>query len=237
MPDFLEIFQQQAPKYDVLVSREDHEGRLMPAVRSIVPLEGKRIIELGAGTGRVTRLLAPAARFITAFDSSAPMLEVARARMGELHLDNWRLDVADHRNLPAADRSADLVISGWSVCCLAAYGGATWREELHAGLREMERVAAPEGTIVIIETLGTGFESPHPPEELKEYHAELAQRGFASSWIRTDYKFATMAEAADLTTFFFGKDPLAALVAVPDGVMLPECTGIWWRTALDGGSG
>ncbi len=76
-PGLMDIFQTQAPKYDLLVSREDHQCNLLKCLRSIVSLEGKRVVELGAGTGRLTRQLAPLVQAIEAFDAAGPMLEVA----------------------------------------------------------------------------------------------------------------------------------------------------------------
>jgi len=231
MPDLMEIFQSQPDKYDVLVSREDYEGNLLPALIRITPLEGRKIVEFGAGTGRVTRLLAPTAASILAFDSSESMLGVAARTLRASGQRNWQVAVADHRKVPAPTGAADVVLSGWSICCLAVYSGASWERELDAGLREMKRVVAPGGMVIIIETLGTGYSSPHSPEGLTAYYGNLTGRGFQSSWIRTDYRFQSMAEAKDLTTFFFGSEPLATLRVVDGGVVLPECTGLWWIPA------
>jgi ubiquinone/menaquinone biosynthesis C-methylase UbiE len=229
MPDLLEVFQRQAPKYDRLVSREDYQGNLMPALRSIAQFDAKRIVEFGAGTGRLTRLLAPIAGSIFAFDASAPMLEVAECTMQPSGLHNWRFEVADHRKVPIKSHTADVAIAAWSICCLVAYGGDNWKAELATGLSEMARVVVPDGVIAIIETLGTGYLAPNAPAGLKEYYRILESTGFKSTWIRTDYRFADMDEAVDLTTFFFGQEPLAAIISDEYGPILPECTGIWWK--------
>ena len=52
---------------------------------------------------------------------------------------------------------------------------------------------------------------------------------FSRVRIRTDYRFESLAEAGDLTRFFFG-DALAGRVAGEGLVTLPECTGMWWLT-------
>jgi len=233
MPDLLAIFQHQAPKYDLLVSREDYQGNLLRALCEITPLQGKRVVEFGAGTGRVTFLLAPTVSSIVAFDASEPMIKVARRILKRSRFQNCSFDVADHRKVPVAARSADVAVAGWSLCCLAVYEGAGWQRELEKGLAEMQRVLAPGGTMVIIETLGTGYPSPNPPEGLRQYYDILNASGFQSTWIRTDYLFNSLKEARDLTTFFFGKDPLASLTESQEGVVLPECTGIWWRRLAD----
>jgi len=52
---------------------------------------------------------------------------------------------------------------------------------------------------------------------------------FSRVRIRTGYRFESLAEAEDLTRFFFG-DALADRAASEGLVILPECTGMWWLT-------
>ncbi|HOD45111.1 MAG TPA: hypothetical protein PKL21_09535, partial [Anaerolineaceae bacterium] len=59
MPDHQLIYRQSAQAYDLLVTREDVHCNLLKAIQWILPLEGRRVVEPGAGTGRLTRLLAP----------------------------------------------------------------------------------------------------------------------------------------------------------------------------------
>jgi ubiquinone/menaquinone biosynthesis C-methylase UbiE len=233
MPDLFAIFHSQAQKYDLLVSREDYESNLLPAVERITAVRNKRIIEFGAGTGRLTRLLAPLAASIDAFDSSEAMLVVASAGFSRLGFENCRFSVADHRHVPAPDGKGDLAISAWSIGCLIAVAGVNWKKEIESVLKEMKRVLNKDGVIVIIETLGTGSDSPHPPEGLKAYYGELEDKGFQSHWIRTDYQFRDMDEARDLTEFFFGSEPIHSFIKTDKGIILPECTGIWWKSAVN----
>jgi ubiquinone/menaquinone biosynthesis C-methylase UbiE len=137
------------------------------------------------------------------------------------------VEVADHRDLPLPDDSADVVISGWSIGYFVGWSGRTWLDDVRATLAEMVRVARGGGTLVILETLGTGFESPTPPPELIPYYEFLEAHGFTSTWIRTDYKFESLAEAESLTRFFFGGE-MAEKVLGNNWMVLPECTGIWW---------
>lgn len=229
MSDLMAVFQEQAPKYDLLVCREDYQGNLLKCLCSITPLAGRHVVELGAGTGRLTRQLAPMVEAIEAFDAAEPMLKVAEARLRALGLNNWRLEVADNRKASSQSGSADVVVAAWSICCLAAYEGEHWQRQVQTAVDEMHRVAVPGGTMLIIETLGTGYSTPNAPAGLRPYYELLELKGFTSVCIRTDYLFHSMNEAVDLTTFFFGKDPLGALVQTDGGVLLPECTGVWSR--------
>ena len=230
MTDYHEIYAQRADQYERLVSREDYQGRILPALRKIRPLEGLDVVELGAGTGRLSCMLAPLVKSMLLLDASQHMLDYAASKLERLGVDNWQVQAADNRSLPVEDGVADLAISGWSLGYLVGEHPESWREEIAKALRETRRVLRPGGTIAILETLGTGHETPHPPTEgLAAYYRFLEDTGFRSTWIRTDYQFASLDEAVALIRFFFG-DELAAQVMENEWVILPECTGIWWLT-------
>lgn len=225
---YAEVYAYHADRYEQLVAREDYEGNILAALRRIAPLEGRDILDLGAGTGRLACMVAPFARSIRAYDSSAHMLEVATAKLRAAGRANWRTEVADHRRLPVENHSVDLVLAGWSLVYTVVWE-ADWRAELGKALAEMQRVLRPGGRIIILETLGTGYETPTPPEVLLPYFAYLeGEAGFTPSWIRTDYRFASVEEARELTTFFFREDMTDRLISL-DPSILPECTGIWQR--------
>lgn len=230
MTDFQHIYTHQAEQYDRLVAREDYQGQILAALQRIRPLEGLDVVEFGAGTGRLTRLLAPLARSVQAFDASAAMLRVAAKTVEDMGRTNCTFGVADNRRLPVPDAVADLAVAGWSFGHTVGWFPDTWRAEIGQMLAEMRRVLRPGGTAVILETLGTGRETPQPPHAgLAAYYGWLeGEQGFSATWIRTDYEFASLDEADELTRFFFG-DELADRVRREGLVRLPECTGIWWQ--------
>lgn len=229
MPTQREIYESFAEQYERLIVCEDYRHNIFPALTDIVSLEALDVVELGAGTGRLTTMLAPLANTIRVFDSALKMLKVARRKLNESKLENWQLAVADHRNLPLGGDGADLVISGWSICYLVTWYKSTWKLELTKALSEMKRVLRGRGTIIILETLGTDFQTPQIMDSLADYFKFLDATGFQSKWIRTDYKFESLSEAEALTSFFFGdKMPQEIINETP--VTLPECTGIWWLT-------
>ena len=188
------------------------------------------MIEFGAGTGRLTRLLAPLALRIRAYDASASMLQVAESHLRAAGLANWELGVADNTRLPVEDGAADVAIAGWTFGHAVEWYPRTWRDEIGAAVDEMVRVVRPGGTAIILETMTTGSEVPAPPTEgLAAYYRWLeTERGFRAVSVRTDYRFRSLDEADRLTRFFFG-DELADRVRREQRIILPENTGIWWR--------
>ncbi len=221
------IYQTDGDRYEALIAREDYQGNIEKALDEITNVDGLDVLDLGAGTGRLAVMLAPRAKSMRAFDVSEEMLRVCRTRFEASGLSNWKVDVADHRQLPVDDHSADLAVSGWSVSYLAVWNPETWRAELEKWLGEMKRVLRRGSFIVLFESLGTGNESPVRLEHLKEYYPWLDEVGFQHKWIRTDYEFVSVEEAEELSRFFFG-DELGEKVKQNKWVILPECTGVWW---------
>lgn len=230
MANYREVYASQAVAYEALVSREDHQGNLRPLLESLGQPAGKGIVEFGAGTGRVTRLVAPSAAWVRAYDAYPAMVEEGRTRVAAAGLNHVTFAVADNKRLPEPDAVADLAVAGWTFGHCCAWFPDTWREEIGAAVREMLRVTRAGGTAIILETLGTGRREPLPPTPaLAEYYRLLEDTfGFVRTWIRTDYRFESSAVADQLTTAFFGKT-YALEPADGTAVTLPECTGVWHR--------
>lgn len=76
----------------------------------IGPLERRRILDVGTGTGRAALLLARGGAQVTAIDASAEMLAVARARAAAERIA-VTFDAGDAHALPFADRAFDAVVS------------------------------------------------------------------------------------------------------------------------------
>ena len=233
--DFHRIYERHAAEYDAMVAAEDCDGHLLPALQSIVPLGGAAILEVGAGTGRVTRLLLDAGARVVASEPALAMLAVARRHTAHLPAARCALLGADALALPVRAGWADVAIAGWALGHLRSWHPGAWRETIARGLTEMDRALRPGGTLIVIETLGTGEERPLPPSpELAEYYAWLeGEQEMERLAIRTDYRFPDPGAAARATGFFFGGE-FAARVQREGWSRIPECTGLWWRRTVAG---
>lgn len=227
MPNHESIYRQQAEQYDLLISKQPI---LLDAIEQIRPVFGLDVLDLGAGTGRLTLPLAAKARSIRSFDASEAMLSITAEKLQKAGYSNWQTQVADHRALPAADQSADFVVSGWSICYLGSSDLPQWQTNIRQVVAEIRRVLRPGGTAILFETMGTGTTQPAPPAFLTAYYAMLEREcGFSHKWLRTDYSFDTLEQSVELTRFFFGEE-LAQQAAQNEWVTMPECAGMWWLT-------
>lgn len=230
MTDFHTIYRERAREYEAMVAVEDEANNVPAIIREICPPDGRIVLDIGAGTGRLAMLLAPDAAQVIAVDRAPAMLAITAERAAKAGYANVEIRQADHRSLPLPDDSVDLAVAGWT------FGHSTgwdtdWKAEISKSLAEAFRVLRLGAPLIIFETLGTGNETPAPPTEaLAAFYAWLMNDlGYQHRWIRTDYRFSSPQQGAELTRFFFGDDTAGRILA-DQLTILPECTGVWWKT-------
>ena len=113
-------------------------GRLIAAAQEeqiaafLAPVAGRRVLDVGTGTGRAAIALAKRGAIVTGMDASAEMLQVAERRAREAGAEVTFVRGDAHR-LNSPDRSFDAV-----VCLRVLMHTPDWR----ASLRELCRVSA-----------------------------------------------------------------------------------------------
>ena len=162
-------FSRNAARWDEIRSLYVAEKDVEAAVRAAVgPGPFKRLIDLGSGTGRMLRLLAPEAETAIGLDLSQQMLNIARGQSAEAGLHNVELrhgDIFDTR-LPAGH--ADLVVVHQVLHYLS---------DPAAAVAEAARLVAPGGRLLIVDF------APHRLEFLREQH-QHRRLGFAEEEMR-----------------------------------------------------
>ena len=123
---------------DVFWADRDYEDRCdRIALRALLPAQGDRLIEVGAGFGRLADEY-DGFREVTLFDPSTPLLQAAAERLG---IDpRFRFVAGDAHRLPFEDGSFDTVVCVRVVHNLADPGQV---------FREFARVLSPGATLVL----------------------------------------------------------------------------------------
>jgi len=230
MSDFNEIYNSQATSYHDLITHEDVDSNLLPALEGITPFKGKRLLDLGTGTGRIPLLVKHPTTRITGIDLHWDMLREHKTQQ-EKGKEAWDLLQADFRFLPFQNNLFDIITAGWSISAIISGEKKYWQNQIGFVLKEIQRTIKPGGAIIIIETMSTASLTPAPPhEDLRTYYLWLEDTwGFTREIIQTDYQFENLDQAVTAINFFFGPE-MAAKVKENQWVRVPEWTGIWSKT-------
>jgi SAM-dependent methyltransferase len=172
------LYRLEPDLYERLAAAE----RIHPAVLEWLP-RVHRVVEIGAGTGRLTTHLLTRCGHLVVVEPARPMRERLRTALSQAA--SGKIDIVDgfFDALPVPDASADLVVTCSALDRDAAHGGDT-------GLAEMERVCAPGGVMVVV--------WPNHLEWLNAHgYIHLTFPG------RMEMEFRDTAEAIEMTEIFY----------------------------------
>lgn len=133
-------YEAMAPVYDAFTAHHDYEGWLADLVKALErhELQGKRLLDVGCGTGKSFMPMLPRGWEVTGCDISPAMLGLAREKAGE----EVRLEVADMLELPRFGEF-DLI---WALDDAINYLLSS--EELERALAGMRANLAPTGLLL-----------------------------------------------------------------------------------------
>ena len=198
------------------------------------------VLETAAGSGVVTRLLAPRLRSDTRYvvtDLNQPMLDYAASRQAPDSRIAWRQ--ADALNLPFEDASFDV------VCCQF---GAMFFPNRVSGYAEARRVLKPGGRFVfnvwdrieenafaneVTQAVAQVFpqdpprflaRTPHGYHDIAAIREELQRAGFVDTQIETREKVSHAASARVAATAYCQGTPLRNEIEARDASLLQLAT-------------
>jgi ubiquinone/menaquinone biosynthesis C-methylase UbiE len=209
------------------------------------PLAGKRVVDLGCGTGNAALLAAGRGAVVTGVDPAARLVEVARKRAAERGLQAEFL-AGDAASIPVEDGTAELLLSVFAVI---------FAPDADLAIAEMARVTAPDGMIRLTSWIPGGsmttingvagkfmaevFGAPEPvdpaaPKPLAWHDEAALQEAFAKYGFGVEVERRSMnltGKSPEEYLEYSAQHPMAvgaaqALASRPDGVEL--------RAELDG---
>jgi ubiquinone/menaquinone biosynthesis C-methylase UbiE len=95
--------------------RRDREQIEPEAIAAVARLDGKRVLDVGCGTGRLTAFAARHARSVYAFDPSEDSVAEAEAALSAEERERVRFAVHSAEALDVPRRRFDLALCGWSL--------------------------------------------------------------------------------------------------------------------------
>ncbi len=116
---------------------------LHPGLLGELPLHGGTVLDVGAGTGRLTTVCAAGAAYVYALEPARPLRDLLCSKLKALGITNVEVLPGWSSSIPLADGAVELVVSASAFGADAARGGDD-------GLRELRRVTRPGGGIYIL---------------------------------------------------------------------------------------
>ena len=95
--------------------RRDEDGAEATVIARLVSLDGKHVLDVGCGRGRLTAFAAAHAASVYAFDPSAENVASARAAISDEQRRRVRFAVHDAEALDLPRERFDIALCGWSL--------------------------------------------------------------------------------------------------------------------------
>jgi SAM-dependent methyltransferase len=184
--------------YEIENHALDPDGHVLAAMRRLAPWNGRRLLDLGCGTGFWLAGYARDADRVIGVEPDPVLRERAAARIRAVPGAEVMPGSAEH--LPLPDRGVDVVHARFAY--FLAPGASAGAD---AGLAEIMRVLTPGGSLVVVENdyrwgqfagiLAAGSAKP-PGETAAAVDAWWRQRGATRHEVRTHWRFASRADLA-----------------------------------------
>lgn len=212
--------------YELENSGVDPDGAIWAAMREVAGWTGRRVLDLGCGSGYHLPYLAREAAFVVGVEPHPPLVARAQARVAGL---GGRVEVRTGaaQALPVPDDSIDVVHARW-----AYFFGAG----CEPGLAEVERVLAPGGTAFVVDndatrsTFGAWFRRAWPDYDPSAVERFWRRQGYEVTRVDMRWQFATRPDFEAVVRIEFSQEMADRILAEHAGSAVDYAVNLWHRT-------
>ncbi len=211
--------------YEIENSGVDPDGAIWAAMRRIHDWPGRRVLDVGCGSGFHLPLFARDAGHVIGVEPHPPLVQAARERLGE------RADVEVRRgtaqDLPVEDGSVDVAHARW------AYFFAPGCEP---GLAELDRVLAPGGTAYVIDndasrsTFGGWFRRAWPAYDPAAVERFWRRQEWQREQLDMRWQFRTRQDFEAVVRIEFAPTLAEWILQHHPGASVDYAVNLWWMT-------
>lgn len=213
--------------YEVENRAVDPDGAIWAAMRRVADWTGRRVLDLGCGTGYHLPVLAERAREVVGVEPHLPLARLAAARVGEHGPGHVAVVAGTAQQLPLADHSVDVVHARWAYF----FGPGC-----EPGLRELDRVVAPGGTAFVIDndatrsTFGSWFRRGWPEFDPVAVERFWRRQGWTRTPVDMVWRFGDRADLESVVRIEFPPELAERILAGHEGLEVDYAVNLWHRT-------
>lgn len=213
--------------YEIENQGVDPDGLIWDAMRSVQDWSGKRVLDVGCGTGFHLPLLAQSAAEVIGVEPHEPLVRRAQSRVRGLPgVANVDVRLGGAEMLPVEDHSVDVMHNRWAYF----FGGGC-----EPGLEELDRVMAPGGVAFVVDndasrsTFGAWFRDAWPSYDPVSVERFWNRQGWSKIPVLMRWSFESRADFESVVAIEFDPQQTQRILATHQGTDVDYAVWVRWK--------